>query len=87
MLMAKSQIATGCFDELADFLVSRPSREQLLKYRPSETVQQRASELLLKQNAGEISLKERRELDQFAFAEVLMRLIKAKLRLSIHQDG
>ncbi len=85
--MAKSQIATGCFDELADFLVSRPSREQLLKYRPSETVQQRASELLLKQNAGEISLKERRELDQFAFAEVLMRLIKAKLRLSIHQDG
>ena len=85
--MAKSQIATGCFDELADFLVSRPSREQLLKYRPSKTLQRRASELLLKQNEGEISLEERRELDQFAFAEVLMRLIKAKARLSNHQNG
>ena len=85
--MTRSQIDGGCFKELADFLASQPNRLQILKYRPSTTVQQRASELLLKQNEGEISSEERRELDQFAFAEVLMRLIKAKLRLSNQQDG
>ncbi len=84
--MTKSQVSTEFLEELADFLVSCPSRKELLAYRPSKVVQCRSSELLTKQNEGEITLEEKWELDQFAWAEVLMRLIKAKLRLRHHQN-
>jgi hypothetical protein len=43
-------------------------------------VQKRARELLLKQNAGDISYSEMQELEEFAVAERLVRLIKARLR-------
>jgi hypothetical protein len=66
--------------EIADFLASCPSREQFLNYRPSEQTQQRARELLQKNSDGTLTRDERWELDQFAFAEGLIRLVKARLR-------
>ena len=44
--MAITQDAPTLVDEIADFLASAPSREQLLSYHPPERVQQRARELL-----------------------------------------
>ena len=52
----------------------------LLAYRPSPAVQQRATELLDRQADGEATPDDQRELDQFAHAELLMRLVKARLR-------
>jgi hypothetical protein len=66
--------------ELAEFFASRPSREELLNYRPPQAVQDRAEELLDKQSDGAISREERRELDEFAYVEDLMRLVKARVR-------
>jgi hypothetical protein len=77
--MARLKTPPRFTEELAAFLASRPTREQLLDYRPSEAVQRRARELLQKQNDGDLSYEERQELDEFAYAERLIRLVKARL--------
>jgi hypothetical protein len=65
--------------EIAELMVSNPSEEQLLNFRPSEAAQRRARELLLKQNAETLSRDEDFELTQFEQAETLMQLVKARL--------
>jgi hypothetical protein len=67
-------------DEIAEFLASCPSREQILNYHPSQRMQQRVRELLAKLKSDRISTEEQRELDQIEHAEALMQLIKARLR-------
>ena len=83
--MAVVQAPTRLFEEIADLFASNPSDEQLLKFRPSETVQQRARDLLDGQNAGELSEDEQRELDQYEQAELLVRLVKARLHAKAKQ--
>lgn len=78
--MAVTQPEHSLVEEVAGFLASRPSREDLLRFRPSEPVQERARELLDKLKAGRLSDDERRELDRFEHLEVLMRLVKARIR-------
>lgn len=78
--MAIIEPGPSLVDEVAEFLASTPSREELLRFRPSEPVQERARELLDKLKAGRLSDDERRELDRFEHLEVLMRLVKARLR-------
>lgn len=78
--MAMTQSEPSLVDEIADFLASTPSREELLEFRPSEHVQERARQLLAKIKTGRLSDDERRELDRFEHLEVLMRLVKARLR-------
>jgi hypothetical protein len=77
--MATAQESIG-WQEVAEFLASSPPQEQILAFRPSETLQARARELLLKQNEGSLSYEEERELDEFEHIERFMRLMKAKLR-------
>ena len=67
-------------DEIANFLASQPSREELLVYRPSESAERRLGDLLLRQRESSLSRDESLELAQFQQAEILMRLIKARLR-------
>jgi hypothetical protein len=78
--MATTQSSTLFLDEVVELLTSGPSRDQLLNYRPSERVQQRARELLMKLNSGDTTPDEERELDQFQHLEMLLRLVKARLR-------
>ena len=77
--MSAVQTPTRLVDEIADFLASSPTREQLLTFRPSETVQQRARELLTKSNLGTLSAEDERELSQLEQAELLMRLVKSRI--------
>ncbi len=67
-------------DEIADLLASNPTAEQILKFRPSGELQMKARELLAKANAGTLTDEEDQELQQFQHAELLMRLVKARLR-------
>ncbi|MBY0524457.1 MAG: hypothetical protein K2R98_13710 [Gemmataceae bacterium] len=78
--MAGTQTTESFTEELAAFFASQPTREAILAYRPSKRVQRRAALLLQKQNDGEASHEERQELEAFAHAERLMRLLKAQLR-------
>jgi hypothetical protein len=77
--VATTQSSTLFLDEVVELLTTGPSPEELLNYRPSEQVQQRARELLTKLNSGETTPDEERELDQFQFVESLMRLINARI--------
>ena len=67
-------------EEIANFLASCPSPAQLLKYRAPLQVRERARELLQKSKSGSITAAEQWELDQFEHAEMLMQLIKARVR-------
>ena len=67
-------------DEIADFFASRPSRDQVLAYRPSPAVERRFTELLEKLRDGELTGEEQMELNQFQQTEVFLRLVKARLR-------
>jgi hypothetical protein len=68
-------------EEIAEFLASSPIIEELLKYHPSEHIQQRASELLGKNRESRITAEEQQELDQFAQAEAFMQLVRVKALL------
>ena len=68
------------FSEFVDLLVRQPSPRELLEYRPSDDLQALASELLVKQNAGQLTAEELRVLDEIEQFEVFMRLLKARLR-------
>jgi len=78
--MATTQEVTFLASEIADFLASCPSREQLLKFRLSSKTEQRALRLLKKSKNGTITKDEQWELDQFEYVESFMRLVKARLQ-------
>jgi hypothetical protein len=77
--MIITPVTTGPLEEIADFLASGPSTDELLQFRPSPQLQARAQELLEKLTDGCLSTEDRRELDQFEHAERLMRLTKARI--------
>lgn len=77
--MASLQDTGGALEEIADFLASGPSSDELLRFRPSPQLQARAQELLEKRKDGCLSNEELRELDQFEHAERLVRLTKASI--------
>ena len=67
------------FEEIAEFLATFPSREQVLAFRPSPETQERARDLLRKSSAGELTDEEHEELEDFGRAEVFVRMLKARL--------
>lgn len=78
--MAAKRRTPWLTEEIANFLASCPSREQLMSYHPSDPIQERARQLLERSKSGRITADEQWELDQFEHAEMLMQLIKARVR-------
>ena len=74
------------FDEITDFLVSRPTPEEIIAFKPSEMLDQRLHELLDKNSAGELPAPERAELDRFLQINHLLIMLKAKARLKLVGD-
>jgi hypothetical protein len=73
-------IATQAALEVARFLASRPSPEQILNFHPSAEVAERAYELIDTERAGGLSDEERAELESNLAIEHLMDLIKVEAR-------
>ena len=80
--MGVAQKAPVLLAEVSEFLASAPSREELLKYRPSEPLQKRASDLLARLKNDRLTPEEERELDQFEWFDSLMGLVQARIRAS-----
>ena len=78
--MPSRRDASWLTEEVAEFLASRPSREQLISYRPSTRAQERVRELLNRSKSGRITEEEQWELDQFEHAEMLLQMIKVRVR-------
>jgi CBS-domain-containing membrane protein len=69
------------FDEIATLFASGPTPQDVLDFRPSDAAIQRASELLDLNRRDELDEDLRHELDQYEQAELLMRLVKARIRV------
>lgn len=67
------------FEEIAEFLATFPTRDQVLAFRPRSETQERARELLLKSSEGELTTEERDEMADFGRAELFVRMLKARL--------
>lgn len=67
------------YEEVVDF-IARSNPQNVLEFKPSESVNQRVSVLLEKERGGKITAEEKKELDYFLMLEHIMRLAKAKAR-------
>jgi hypothetical protein len=72
---------TSAYEEILDFLTSRPTPEQIVAFRPSPIVEARINQLLESNRNGTLTSEEQSELDEFEQIEQLMR------RLKIHAHG
>ena len=78
--MATTQAPSMLFEEIASLFASDPRPEKILNFHPSTESVQRASELLELNRQGRLGDDQRQELDQFEQVELLMRLVKARIR-------
>lgn len=74
-------------DEITDFLLSRPTAEQIIAFRVSDPVDERLHELLDKNQDDELSTSERAELDGFLQLDHLFTILKAKARLKLRSKA
>jgi hypothetical protein len=68
------------FDDILEVLASAPSPVQIIEYKPPEALQERLSELLAKNRAGQLSETEQMELDEFLRMNRFMSRLKIKAR-------
>jgi hypothetical protein len=78
--MSTTEAASKVFEEIAQLFGSGPTDGQILNFRPSADVAQRASQFLSLNRTGQIDDDLKRELDQYEQAELLMLLVKARIR-------
>jgi Rad3-related DNA helicase len=71
---------TPTYDEVLEFLLTSPSPEGIIAFRPSEATQQRIRELLEANRESRITAEGQRELDEFAQVEHFVRMLKIKAR-------
>jgi hypothetical protein len=71
------------FTELADFLVSQPTLEEIAGYKVSLGVQQHIDNLLEKNRAVGLSAEERLELEKILAVSHVMSLTKTKAQLKL----
>lgn len=69
--------------ELAEFLASGPSPQELIRFRPSPRISERINELLEKNREGSLTETEQSELDQVEAIDYLMTQVKARSRLRL----
>jgi hypothetical protein len=77
--MATPSVGT-LFDEVLDFLVSSPTPEEIVAFKPSDTLQARASELLERNRSGSLTREDQSELDEFSYLNHLMSMLKIRAR-------
>jgi hypothetical protein len=68
------------YREVLEFLVSSPTPEEIIAFRPSDATQQRAHELLEANREERLSLEERVELEEFARTNQFMSMLKIQAR-------
>jgi hypothetical protein len=78
-------LETKAYEEIVDFLAGM-SPSALIAFRPSEAVQARVVDLIVREKRGEITSEEKDELDSFETLEHLMRLAKARARKRLVGD-
>jgi hypothetical protein len=74
---------TLLLDEITDFLASSPTPQEIVAFRPSETLERRALDLLQRNREHRLTGEERAEMEEFMRMDHFMTLLKAKARLKL----
>lgn len=73
--------------EVARFLGSGPSPEEIISFHASPEVADRMYTLIDQERTGQITEAEQRELESFMYIEHLMRLVKAEAHRKLAQHA
>ncbi len=68
------------YEEVIEFIAAGATPQQVVDFRPSELLQERVKSLVVRHRAGELSVAEQEELNQYLMLEHVMRLAKARAR-------
>lgn len=82
-MLLKTQAAL----EVAQFVASHPTSEQIIAFHPSPEVAERAYELIDRERDGQLTDEENEELDSYMFLENLMELIKLEAHQHLMQQA
>lgn len=70
-------------DEITDFLASNPTPQDIIAFKPSETLEQRALDLLQRNRENRLTPEEKTEMEAFIQMDHFMTMLKAKSRLKL----
>ena len=82
MAVAQSPV----YQEVFTFLVSSPTPEEIIAFRPSETTQERIRTLLASNKDNRLTADEQAELDEFERVEHFVRMLKIHARQTLAQS-
>jgi hypothetical protein len=66
------------WDAVDEFLLSKPSEDEIIAFQAPETLQNRAAELLERNREGDLTVEEQAELDEITAVEKFVMRLKAK---------
>ncbi len=78
--------ATPVYHEIIDFIAAGTTPHEVANYRPSPAAEQRVANLIERERDQRLSPEERAELEHFMELEHILRLAKAKARLTLSRD-
>jgi len=74
---------TPVYLEIIDFIAAGTTPQEVANYRPSPAAQQRVADLIEREQDQHLSPDEKAELEHFMELEHILRLAKAKARLTL----
>ena len=77
---------TTLLDDILEFVLARPTLEEIVAYKVPEELDQRLHYLLDRNSQDSLQLEERAELDEFLRIGHILRMLKAKARLKLADE-
>jgi hypothetical protein len=77
-MMGMPVLENTLFNEILDFLVTSPTSEEIVAFRPSNSLQQDLRDLLERNRNGMLTAEEQIELDDFSRMNHFMRMLKIR---------
>jgi hypothetical protein len=74
--LSAGKLPADVYHHVLDFLISNPTPDQILEFRPNLLMQNRLKDLLIKSDAGQLSLNEQQELNEYERIEHLIVMLK-----------
>ncbi len=75
--LQQTAIPAHIYRYILDFLISKPTTDQILAFRPTPEMNERLQTLLSRSQAGILTPSEQREFDEYERIEHLMIMLKA----------
>jgi hypothetical protein len=74
--LSAGKLPADVYHYVLNFLISNPTPAQILEFRPNLSMQTRVKDLLSKSDAGQLSLTEQQELNEYERIEHIIVMLK-----------